>query len=1221
LIAAPEAAGSPLRFQAGGTLGEDAFYVERPADEELPAALRRGELCYVLSTRQIGKSSLRLRAMKRLRAEGVACVSIDLTSLGTDNTRIDDWYVGLTSEIALQLDLESPDAFWDQHRSLGPVHGWSRYLEDVVLVEVRSKIVIFIDEIDATLSLPFSRDDFFASVRALHNRRAERAANERLTFCLLGVAAPRDLIADPTRTPFNVGRAIRIEDFTRAEAEAFQPGLVGLAKDPGVLLDEVYGWTSGHPYMTQRVCDELTSASQGRSVEAVVRALFLERGRMEDPNLHYAERCFDDLRSLTRDAQAPRVLRLYRRVRMNEAIPADGSDPIQLALRLTGLAAERDRGEGRRLLCVRSQIFSEVFDLAWVSAREADRVIVEPLARWLDHGRKEGDLLRGAAFEAIAAWASGRDDLTPEETEFLQACHRAEDRRRARRRLIASLAVVLSIALGVISWVYRRAERAADDRNARRLARMADSEGSSGRAQRQMLLAAEAVMAGRRVGGPALRAAEQALGDAVRGVVRHSVLAGHGGRVNSATFSRDGERIVTASADGTARIWSTDGRAPPIILEGDTIALPGAWGTAAQPLRASTFTYAAFDHAGVRVAAIDGFVTWVWNATSPEKPLTLRGHESIVTSVEWSPDDARIVTGSYDKTARIWRADGQAAPVVLRGHEDWVTRAAFSPEGSLVATSSRDRTARIWRADGQGDPIVLRGHEDIVRSVAFSPDGSRVVTASDDKTARIWRADGKVAPVVLGGEVSSSWTQATFSSDGARVLVSSLKLTCAFRVDGQGKPICVMGDEGWSSLLGHGGWITSAEFSFDGARVVTTSYDHTARLWEADHPGRPIVLRGHEDKVNFAAWSPDGQRVVTASDDGTARIWQASGRSDPVVILGHIDAAFSPDGSLLASCNLDRTARISRADGGGELAVLRGHEDLARSISWSPDGAHVVTGSDDKTARVWRADGKGEPIVLRGHEGRIRGVSFSPDGTRIATCSSDDTVRLWNADGRGVPVVLRHEYMAAGVAFSGDGTRLATVSVDAARIWSADGRGEPIVLRHGGAIAGRAPPSNATAGRALPSIAFSPDGTRVAASAGDNTVLVWSADGRGEPVTLRGHSHSVTHVAFSPRGDLLVTSSEDSTALLWDLSRDDEPVALRHKQRVDSASFSPDGSRVLTISGWETRIWTVALDDLMRSACTYAGRNFTREEWSQFMLGASYRKTCPEWPEAPLPGK
>jgi hypothetical protein len=158
----PGASGSLIRrrFQAGGTVRENALYVERPADRELPEALKQRELCFVLATRQIGKSSLRLRAANKLSAEGVACVHIDLTMLGTGTATAETWYFGLAAEIADQLDLPRPDDFWEAHKALGPVHGWSRYLEDEVLARADRPIVVFVDEIDATLSLPFSRDDF-----------------------------------------------------------------------------------------------------------------------------------------------------------------------------------------------------------------------------------------------------------------------------------------------------------------------------------------------------------------------------------------------------------------------------------------------------------------------------------------------------------------------------------------------------------------------------------------------------------------------------------------------------------------------------------------------------------------------------------------------------------------------------------------------------------------------------------------------------------------------------------------------------------------------------------------------------------------------------------------------------------------------------------------------------------------------------------------------------
>jgi hypothetical protein len=472
----PEGAVEPLlRFQAGGTLRKGSVYVERPADEELPEALARGEFCYVLTTRQMGKSSLCVRTMGRLRSQGLACVSIDLTGIGSQTSHAGDWYYGIVSEIALQLGLDSPDSFWDTNKNLSPVHAFSRYLEHEVLVKAEGQVIIFVDEIDSVLALPFARDDFFAAVRALYNRRAERAENERITFCLLGVAAPGDLIADPARTPFNIGRAIRLEDFTRQEMEAFRDTLVTLGQmedhDAGRLLDEIFLWTAGHPYMTQRVCDDLCGLQRGWGVDGAVRARFLARGRIEDANLQYAEKCFGHRHDDRRREQARRMLHLYRRLLDEENVPAEAGEPVQVALQLTGMAAERRGVANTRILTVRNRVFREVFDAAWLQSMEGERAMAEPLARWLASNRHDEALPTGQALANLQLWAEGRDDLTPEEQMFLRACirvdaHRREvsARQRGQRILIAMMAVVVLLLLGLLFslWSqYRQVEKEA----------------------------------------------------------------------------------------------------------------------------------------------------------------------------------------------------------------------------------------------------------------------------------------------------------------------------------------------------------------------------------------------------------------------------------------------------------------------------------------------------------------------------------------------------------------------------------------------------------------------------------------------------------------------------------------------------------------------------------------------------------------------------------------
>ena len=162
------------QFQVGGTIREGSLYVVRAADAELSQALRHGEFCYVLAPRQIGKSSLRLRTKRHLEAQGIRCVSLDLTQFGGRQATSSEWYFDLTYEVGKQLGLPDATLYWQTHSELSPLYRWSRYLRDLVLTQVQAPVVIFLDELDALLAVPgVARDDFFAAIRALYNARAD----------------------------------------------------------------------------------------------------------------------------------------------------------------------------------------------------------------------------------------------------------------------------------------------------------------------------------------------------------------------------------------------------------------------------------------------------------------------------------------------------------------------------------------------------------------------------------------------------------------------------------------------------------------------------------------------------------------------------------------------------------------------------------------------------------------------------------------------------------------------------------------------------------------------------------------------------------------------------------------------------------------------------------------------------------------------------------------
>ena len=248
-----------ITYQIGGSLNTDApTYVKRKADDQIYQALKNGEFCYVLNSRQMGKSSLLVRTLHRLQAEGFQCSTIDMTRIGSENITPLQWYKGTIAELWRGFNLLGQvnlKTWWRDSEDISLLQRLSHFIEDILLVHFpQERIFIFIDEIDSILSLDFAVDDFFALIRFCYNQRAINPEYNRISFAIFGVATPSDLIADKNRTPFNIGQAIDLPGFELAEAQLLVKGLETVVSNPDAVLKQILAWTSGQPFLTQKIC-------------------------------------------------------------------------------------------------------------------------------------------------------------------------------------------------------------------------------------------------------------------------------------------------------------------------------------------------------------------------------------------------------------------------------------------------------------------------------------------------------------------------------------------------------------------------------------------------------------------------------------------------------------------------------------------------------------------------------------------------------------------------------------------------------------------------------------------------------------------------------------------------------------------------------------------------------------------------------------------------------
>lgn len=724
-----------------------------------------------------------------------------------------------------------------------------------------------------------------------------------------------------------------------------------------------------------------------------------------------------------------------------------------------------------------------------------------------------------------------------------------------RRPVIASLVALLALSLLIItfgSWQVSRNLRASGERQRRSLVALNVDTANQLISQRDAAASLPYQIDSIRLeSGDPERAARHRirLGLTLRELPRLTRVWRHDQAANAASFSRDGRRVLSASDDGTARIWDV------------------ASGAGAQVFRHPGAVIQALfspDQRSVLTIGQDGQVR-CWDVETGTLrytyPIRLSYYRlPLSPEASFSPDGKWVLSAFQDK---VQLCDSMSGKPVFPSQQlpAWVNQTAFSPEGDRILTSLTTGLIQIWRITEGGLQLQSsHRHPGGMTAASFSYSGTTVASVGLDATGLLWDAEsGTSVGVPFRHDSDQRINQTTFSPVDDRFLTLSFDNTVRIW-DGASGRLLTRG-------IGHRNGVLLARWDPAGQRVVTGGFDGTAQVWDAAKGILTQPLLRHGRYVLDAAFSPRGDELVTAAQDGVIRLWSMAPRAGTQrrVVEGPVTLSFfSPDGSRLATSTTEGVVEIREVlpNSPTNVLELRPGQAVVRG-AFDPTGKWIATVTEGGAVHLWDAHTGLQAAQARSLKGQVATLSFDSAGTRLMITSIVGYADKSQIDVWSVPTltpVFQHtrtgERFAFGE-FSPDGNVI-------------------LLVKHGGPIQFLDSTRGETLGVTVPGkhtlndVKFSPDGQWFVTAEYDSSfnsrpAHIYSAKTGQMVGTPLAHQDGTTCCAFSPVGSKVATSGEDGTVRIWQVPSG-KPLTpqMNHEHKVKQVLFSADGSWLAT---------------------------------------------------------